>query len=224
MSDLDPTPTAPAREFNPLEAVVGVITRPVPTMRAIALARPWLIALALFIIIQVVSGLAGLTTPLATDMQDLPPEMQDVMRPWLELARNPVALLGGALVLGPLGLLIGAGIIYLVARMLGGQGPFSGLFSTLAYAAVPTLLVAPITVVLNLLGPALAALSGLLGFAVGIWTIVLYVIAIQESMALTTGRAIAALLIPLVVVVLLICLVAVVIGVLIASALGGAGA
>ena len=52
-----------ARRFHPVEAAMGVIVRPVAAMREIAAARPWPIALALYMAITLLSGLVGLTTP-----------------------------------------------------------------------------------------------------------------------------------------------------------------
>lgn len=85
--------------------------------------------------------------------------------------------------------------------------PSTDSFSTFAFASVPLLIMAPLTAVLNLGGSALAIglIRGLVGTVAGIWVLVLQVLAIRESLILSTGRAIAVFLIPFVLVLLLAC-------------------
>ena len=63
-------------------------------------------------------------------------------------------------------------------------------------------------------------LGGLLTLGFSIWTLVLVVIGIRESMALSTGRAVATLLIPIGVVLLLACVLIFVVVAAIAGSLG----
>jgi hypothetical protein len=229
MSELDRAVVSPPEggEFNFIDAAVGVVTRPVPAMRQIAAARPWLIGLALYIVIALLGGLAGLTAPApATALPpdaNVPPEFEQMLEGMMEASRSPLLIAAAAVVLSPISLLITSGIFYLVGRLLGGQGPFSALFATQAFASVPSLLLAALTAVLNLAGTLLAPLVGLLGFAVGIWILVLEIIGIRESLALSTGRAVATVLIPVGVVILLGCVLVALVVMAAVGAIGAAG-
>ena len=125
----------------------------------------------------------------------------------LQTITTPTFLFGSTLMLSPLALLLETGVLFLVARLLGGRGPFSSLLSTFAFASIPLLIMAPVSAVLNLGGSVLAVsmIRGLLSFGAGIWVFVLQVLAIRESFSFSTGRAIAVLLIPFAVIVLLSC-------------------
>ncbi len=224
MGGQDTEATEP-REFHLVEAVVGVIVQPVQTLRQIALARPWPQALALYIGLAVLQGLASLTFPrpdLDTSMTGSP-VMDPGATAFLETVTTPGFLFGSTLVISPLFLIIETGILFLVGRLLGGRGPFSGLLSAFAFASVPLLIMAPVTAVLNLGGSAMAIglIQGLLGTAAGIWVLVLQVLAIREGLALSTGRAIAVFLIPFAVVLLLACVGGLLIASLVMGSLNG---
>lgn len=79
-------------------------------------------------------------------------------------------------------------------------------------------MLAPLTAVFNLIG--VPFVGGLLGFAVAIWVLVLYVLGIRESLSLSTGRAVATLLIPVGVLLALGCAL---IALVVALAIGAAG-
>ena len=222
-------PPAPAEpRFNLVEAALGVITRPTVAMRQIARARPWLIALILYVVLSLLSNLAQLAAPAPAFMPADPalaasPELerfQTITQNLLAGMRSPPFILASALVLSPLMLVLGAGVLYLVARMLRGHGPFSALFSTLAFASLPSILLAPITALVGRLGGGAVAAVACLSFAVSIWIIVLQIIGVRESMEMSTGRAVATWFIPLGIVIFLaivaVCLV-------IALAVGASG-
>lgn len=197
------------REFHFFDAIVGVIVQPVRALRQIALARPWPQALALSIGLAVLQGLASLTfsRPDLDASMVGSPAMGTGAAEFLETVTAPAVLFGSALVITPLALILETGVLYLIGRLLGGRGHFSGLLSTFAFASVPLLIMAPVTAVMNLGGSVLGIglIQGLLGTAAGIWVLVLQVLAIRESLTLSTGRAIAVLLIPLAVFLLLVC-------------------
>jgi hypothetical protein len=220
-----PAVTTPTPPYEPIGALTGVITQPVPTMRSIAAARPWLIALLIVVITSVLSGMSNVTAPIPDMGQfgQLPPETRRMVEQFFASIRSPALWLGVGLVLGPIFFIIGSGITYLFARLFGGRGPFTGLLATLGYANVPSILSAILTMLLNLGGPAIASIAGLVGFVIAIWVLVLQVIGVRESMNMSTGRAVATILVPIVLLILLVCvLMFVVIGALVSQA-GGAG-
>lgn len=185
-------PTTGLAEEGLLESAVSVVTDPVATLRRLAGSAPvgWAV-----VVTVVISALTSLVTAAGfmADPDSLPLPLQGVPSSSLILA---------AVILGPLlsvaGLAIGAGLMQLVAAMLGGQGTYRGTFTALAFANVPSLIGVPV----DLLGvalPTVRLLAGLVGLALTVWVIVLAVIAIRESHALSTGRAVLTLVIPVVV-------------------------
>ena len=95
----------------------------------------------------------------------------------------------------------------LVARIFRGQGSFSAVLSTQAFASTPSLLLAPVIALLNLGGAAVALtlLKYVIGLMFSIWTLVLQVIGIRESLALSTGQAVAVLIIAIGILIMLGC-------------------
>lgn len=216
------TPTMPdpppGGGFNFLDALQGVITRPVPTMATIAAARPWLIALGVYLVIALIGSLASIVS-LNVDQQlvQMPDEMRDQFAPLLRLLFNPGTVIATTLVSAPIWLVIGSAIYFGVGRLLGGQGAYSSIFSTQAFASVPSVGASVLTALLTLAGPMLAPLTGLVGLGFGIWSLVLSVIGVRESMGFSTGRAVATVLIPLAVIVVICCCLAIVLGATIAG-------
>ena len=211
-----------ARRFHPVEAAMGVIVRPVAAMREIAAARPWPIALALYMAITLLSGLVGLTSPWADATADTaPPGLADGYESITTFTGSLLLAVVNALICSPVLLVAIAGVFYGVGRLFGGHGQFTALLSTLAFASVPGLLLAPLTALLNLGGAVLLLTVGLLSsVCFGIWIVVLQVLGIRESLALSTGRAVATLLIPLAFLFLLFCAC---VAIIIALAFGAAG-
>jgi hypothetical protein len=200
-------------QLHPIDALLGVITSPVPTMRAIAAARPWQWALAVTVGAGLLGGLAALTGPDPGQTGDpafMPPELQAAVA----AMRSPAFVVINGLILAPLGLLIGTAVLYGIGHLFGGRGAYSGLLSTVAFASVPAILLAPITAWLNMAGGPFMVLSGLLGVGFSVWIIVLHVIAIRESLGLSTGRSVLTLVVPLVGLMLLTILVGIVFAVM----------
>jgi hypothetical protein len=196
---------AEQQRFNPIDALVGVIIRPVVTMQKIAAARPWRTALVILVVVAVLGSLVGLTTPVQPNPlpadADVPAGLTNLVA--LSQSRVP-AIVGG--LLGPFFQIAYAGILFLIARLLGGEGHFSALFSTLVFASIPSILLLPLTLISNLSGViALSFIVAALAFAVSIWGIVLHVFGVREAMRLSTGRAVATVLIPIGIIMFLAC-------------------
>lgn len=124
----------------------------------------------------------------------------------------------GGMVGGVIGALILTGIVQLVARAMGGTGSFDQLFY--GYAAFQ----APLGLVTSVLGsiPFIGCISPLLG----IYGLVLMVIATQAAHQLDTGKAAIASLAPVIIVFILCCCVVAIIGSItgaIFSSSGGGG-
>lgn len=79
-----------------------------------------------------------------------------------------------------IGLVIGAGILLLIGKIFGGQAEYMGLLRSVAYAYSPNVL----------------SWIPFVGFLASLWALVCGVIAVRESHAVSTGAAVAIVLIP----------------------------
>ena len=114
----------------------------------------------------------------------------------------------------PLGFFIGAGILFLVAKIFGGTGTFLEQSYAMMLYYVP---IQAVTAVLGLL----PILGGLASFVLAIYEIVLAVFAISASQRLSTGKSVAVVLLPAAIVLLLACVLLVVFIAAIAAIING---
>lgn len=176
-----------------LETAASTITQPVRTLRAIT-ARPCLAwALAITVVISLLSALA-----FAAQLEFAPAGLEpDAAR--ISLPR--IALLLSAAVLGPvfglLGLAIWTSVMQISSRVLGGKGSYRGQFTGLAFANIPSVLGVPFQLLPMALGMAGGVLAGLVGLGTSAWVVVLSALAVRENHGFSTGRAVVALLAPL---------------------------
>jgi hypothetical protein len=105
-----------------------------------------------------------------------------------------------------------AGLIHVIARALGGRGNFAGLVKLLGYAALVGVVALPVALadaVLKLHGNAkaelsIAQLAAVLGVAIFLWQNALLVVATRRHYAISTERAVAAVIGPIGAVVVLV--------------------
>lgn len=126
----------------------------------------------------------------------------DIYARWVYLHRFsiPVYGVGVSLVLW----IAAAGLIHGIARALGGRGNFVGLLKLVGYAALVGLVALPVAsadAFLKLQGNAkaelyVAQLAGLLGVVIFLWQNALLVIATRRHYAISTERAVAAVIGP----------------------------
>jgi hypothetical protein len=126
----------------------------------------------------------------------------DIYARWVYLHRFsiPVYGIGVSLVLW----IAAAGLIHGIARALGGRGSFAGLLKLVGYAALVGLVALPVALadaVLKLQGNAkvelyVAQLAGLLGVVIFLWQNALLVMATRQHYAMSTERAVAAVIGP----------------------------
>lgn len=106
-------------------------------------------------------------------------------------------------ILAPIGLAIGAGIIYLISRLFKATGSYISLFRSLGFAAAPQ--------ALSII-PVIGAIAG------AVWSIILAIRAVKETQAVSDGAAVAIVLIPAAIVAFLVFLLAVILSVALFSA------
>jgi len=101
------------------------------------------------------------------------------------------AIIGG-IITGIIGMFIAAGVIHLAAgKLLGGKGEFRNYFNVIAHTAVFFTLVALILVAIS---PALTTIVGLMA----LWLLVVNVVVVKVVYGFTTGRAIGAIILGIV--------------------------
>ncbi len=130
--------------------------------------------------------------------QDIPPEMRQQFAQYAAMGSGTVfGAVFGTLIFAPLAFLVGSGILFVVAKMFGGEGSFEEQTYLLATFW------APITIINAVLG-VIPFLGACLGFIISIYQLVLATFAIKVSHNLPGGKAAATVLIPIVVVFLCI--------------------
>lgn len=168
-------------------ACVGVVVNPAPTMRSIVRRRPVGWAFLVIVLVYAAQGIAQAVALGQYDFQDAE---------WLLGPIRVASIIVAPLIAVPV-LAFFAAVFWVTSLLLGGRGPYCGLFTGLAFASVPTAFSVPINLVMPQLGLPGQALSGLVGLGIFAWTLVLTVFAVQETNNFSTGRAIAAVFIPL---------------------------
>ncbi len=132
-------------------------------------------------------------------MMNLPPAVTQQMRTMMSSGIINAAMGGAgvaAIISIPISFLIGVGILHLLAKLLGGQGDFGN------YAYLIATFQAPIIIVSAILG-FVPGLGSCLGSILSIYGFVLTYYATKVAYNLTSGKAIAVVLIPILVVILL---------------------
>jgi hypothetical protein len=103
-----------------------------------------------------------------------------------------------------IGFAIVTGLIQWVAKMFGGVGSFEKLAYTFSAISVPYSVIAAVLAILGII-PFVGILTGLIGFALAIYVVVLEVLAVKAVHRLDTGKAAGAVLLPALVFFIIIC-------------------
>jgi hypothetical protein len=158
------------------------------------------------------AGLMGAASMSAMISQmGLPPEMQAQMGPMIAAMTGSAGL--AAIITVPLFFLIGTFILHLIAKMLGGQGEYSTLAYLFATFQAPLTIISSILAIIPFLG-------GCVAFLIFIYTYVEGYFAVKANYGLTSGRAIAVILIPLALLFILVFCLAIVAGGILAGLSG----
>lgn len=175
-------PEAPFPGF--LELMYGALFAPVTTFRQVAARpRPDRAVLVLLAVSVVSAGAGALSAEREAGLAALP----------VSLSLGPVAFLLG--LIGPFVIwYLQASALHLTAELLGGAGRVLTLLTLLALAAVPQVFSAP-ALLLGVLTR--SSLGGWLSLGIGVWVIVLQVLAVRETYGFSTGRAVGTLFLPL---------------------------
>ncbi len=177
-----------------LGTCIGVVINPVPTMRGIVRRRPvgWA-----FLLIFVIFAAQGIVQAVSLGQYDL----REVE--WLSGPARLLSIIVAPIVAVPV-IAFFTAIFWVMSLILGGRGSYCGLFTGLSFASLPTAFSVPLNLVVLQLGLLGQGISVLVGLGIFAWTLVLTVFAVQENNNFSTGRAIAAVFIPLAVLFFLI--------------------
>ena len=206
------TQSADQQPFHPVNAIIGMVRRPVVTIREIAAVNPlgWgvgtyalsvginaLMALIFLAVFYSIVG-AGLLLTFSFRESGLDAGAFLVIFAVVVFVVVYVVFILAASILTSIAIgFLYAGIVYGVAYLLGGRGSFTSVASSLFFSAgVPSLVLSPLNLIFFVGG----IFQGLGSF---IWSVPLYIITIRETMGLSTNRAAAAVGIPLDIAVLL---------------------
>jgi hypothetical protein len=170
-----------------LETCIGVIFVPVQTMRTIVRRRPIGWALIVVIVIAIAQGITGAASLDPADFDNAD---------WVQGPLQGFSIVGGP-AFAIVGVAFFTAICWIASRVLGGKGSYGGLFAGFGFAYLPAVFTVPVTFMALQLDAFTQGLSGFIGFGIAVWTIVLSVLAVQANNNFSTGRAIAALFIPL---------------------------
>lgn len=118
------------------------------------------------------------------------------------LTLEPVTLVTsfvGAVVVGPIGLAVLAGVIHVFAYLLGARGGYSKTFAAVCYGTA----VAPLAAVFTLLS-AVVPLAGLVSALVGLWALQIQYRGLQHFHDISPTRAGLAVILPIVIVLVVV--------------------
>ncbi len=104
-------------------------------------------------------------------------------------------ILIGTVIMTPLSFYLGVGIQYLGVRLFGGSGDFKSHAYLMALIQVPMTILSGVISLLALI-PLIGFVAGLGGLGLSIYTIILTVRAVKAAHNVTTGRAIAGIIVP----------------------------
>jgi len=194
-----------------LADLVGLVRRPFTALRTIDQRRSLaagLAALGLSITLPAavaeVAALAPFRPPPSLgSLPSLTAQGADIYARWVYGHRFLLPVYGIAISL--ILWVAAAGLIHVIARTLGGRGDFAGLAKLVGYAALVGLVALPVALVdalLKLQGAtqaeaAFGQLAGFVAVAIFLWQNALLVIAARDHYAISTQRAVAAVIGPI---------------------------
>lgn len=181
-----------------VELFYGVIFAPSEIFRRVAKNPPLSQGIIIFLVVSVMTTLAG--TLASPQVPEFPPEFAAV----LQSARPYLLMLG--VFFAAMFWFIQAGVIHLIAELLGGTARSVTVLVVFALIKIPGLIMIPVHVANRFLEESFFSifLSVAGGLAVFLWTVILLIIGLRETEGFSTGRAAAAVFIPIGVVVLLL--------------------
>jgi hypothetical protein len=168
-----------------------------------------LIGIAIFAVISAIIAALSSLIGGGVQMAGMPAEYQDMFATGTTMGGLVMCSLCGGLFGTVVSFYLASGLVYLGSRILGGSGDFGTQTYLQSLFTVPIGIVTSILSLVYLVPVIGGCLGGLIGLALSIYAIILNVRALKVAHNLTTGKAIAAILIPgLIIGVIVACLLA----------------
>lgn len=189
-----------------LENIFGTFFSPASTFRRMLEERTSVTTAAIVVLIACIcSGVGSILTQSAfMSMFTEFPGFEPAAPGFEEMMLSPTASMTMSVVGGFIGWIVIAGILHVVAKILGGKGAFAEMLVLMGFAMLPNIFQAPIGLVVILSGGLAGAFIAMgLGSILAIWILILDVLAIREAHKFSTGRAIATLVLPFAVLIVL---------------------
>lgn len=188
------------------DLIYGVLFDPVKTFREVALSPPLGRAALIFAVVNILGAVMGYYT----SSRVLLGEMDGITALGAQIveALFPLFVLGG-LFFQFVKWAVFSGLLHLAAELYGGRGRVLGVLAVTGLAALPSILLLPIDLLLLITGwegAAAAWLTILPGIASYVWGVALVVVGLREVHKFSTWRSVAAVLTPGVVMVILLIL------------------
>jgi hypothetical protein len=190
-----------------LENIFGILCSPASIFRRMLEERTSVTIAAIVVLIACIcSGVGSILTQSAVmSMFAEFPGFEPAGPGFEEMMLSPTASMTMSVVGGFISWVVITGILHAVAKVLGGKGAFTEMLVLMGFAALPNIFQAPIGLVVILSGGLAGAFIAMgLGGILGIWVLILDVLAIREAHRFSTGRAIATLVLPFVVLMVLV--------------------
>ena len=140
------------------------------------------------LVITMVTGFVQfqqITTMMGEQLPDLPFNLGTIF----------FVILIGTVIISPISFYLSVGLQYLGVRLFGGSGDFKTHAYLMALIFVPTTILGGVVSIVALI-PFIGFLAGLAGFGISIYTIILTVRAVKSVHNVTTGIAIAGIIVP----------------------------
>ncbi|MBA7558355.1 hypothetical protein ES705_51154 [subsurface metagenome] len=183
-----------------LENIFGTLFSPASTFRRMLEERTTVTIAAIIVLIACICSGAG-----SILMQNAVMSLFAEFSGFEVVPLSPAASIILSVVIGFIGWVVVAGVLHVVAKILGGKGVFTEMLVLMGFAALPNVFQAPIGLVAVLSGGLTGAFISLgLSGILAIWILILDVLAIREAHKFSTGRAIATLVLPFVVLIVLV--------------------
>ena len=184
-----------------LEDIFGTLFTPASAFRRMLEERTSITIAAIIVLIACIcSGIGSILTQSVFISRFAEfPGFEPVSPGFDEMMFSPTASFTLSVVGGFISWLAIAGILHLVAKVLGGKGTFTEMLLLMGFATLPNIFQAPIGLTAILYGGLAGVFIAVgLGGILAIWVLILDVLAIREAHKFSTGKAIATLVLPLV--------------------------
>jgi len=185
-----------------LENISGTFFSPASTFRRMLEERTSVTTAAIIVLIASICSGAGsiLTQSAFMSMFAEFPGFEPAAPGFKEMMLSPTVSTTLSVVGGFISWVVIAGILHIVAKVLGGEGAFTEMLVLMGFAMLPNIFQAPIGLVTILSGGLSGAFIAMgLGGILTIWVLILDVLAIRAAHKFSTGRAIATLILPFVI-------------------------